>query len=220
MKNFSLVLVLLLSVTLNAQDLLKTELFEVDVVMKYQSQIELTENQRESIKKIHSTHLADFNSAKWDLDAEMVTLNTFLVASKVNETEALQQMKIVTDLETQLKMTRLEMLVQVKNKLSEVQQTKLKELRTESDVKPTSFVTTINDGQKIKLQVSKSKNSKLDPLYVIIDNNGERQVNKLSVNTLDADNIESVNVLKGASAKKAYGKNGENGVVVIKLKQH
>ena len=173
----------------------------------------------ENIKKIHSTHISDFNNTKWDLATEMETLNALLEEPKVNENKALQQMKLVTDMENQLKMTRLEMLIKVKNELSEAQQKKLKSVRTENDLKPTSLITTINDGQKIKFQVGKSSDPDKEPLYVILDNNGEKTVNKVYMSSLDPDNIESVNVLKGKSAKTAYGKKGKNGVIVIRLKQ-
>ena len=55
-----------------------------------------------------------------------------------------------------------------------------------------------------------------NPLFVI---NG-KIVKKDAIVDLDPNNIESVNVLKGASAKKKYGKKGKNGVVEITLKKN
>ena len=40
-----------------------------------------------------------------------------------------------------------------------------------------------------------------------------------TVNSIDPDNIESVNVLKGGQALKKYGEKGRNGVIEITLKK-
>lgn len=54
-----------------------------------------------------------------------------------------------------------------------------------------------------------------DPLFVI---NGKIK-ESASVESLDPDNIESMNVLKGEKAKEKYGKDAVNGVVEITTKQ-
>lgn len=51
---------------------------------------------------------------------------------------------------------------------------------------------------------------------IIIDG---KEVPYKKLKKLDTNKIESINVLKGASAKKLYGKKGENGVLVITTKK-
>jgi hypothetical protein len=53
-----------------------------------------------------------------------------------------------------------------------------------------------------------------DPLYIL---NG-KEISKDEMIQLDPNTIESVSVLKEDAAKKAYGKKGKNGVIVIKTK--
>jgi len=219
MKKLSILLLSFMCATLFAQESLQSELFDVDVVMKYQSEIELSKSQRESIKQIHQSHISNFNSAKWDLDAEMVALNGLLVESKVNESATLKQMKVVTDLENSMKMIRLEMLIKIKNELSETQQSKLKSLRTDIDLRPLKVITDINDGHKVKLQISGAKTEGQTPLYIIKSKYGDEVIDGNKVSRLKPDEIESVSVLKGKSAQTVYGYRGKNGVVVITLKQ-
>ena len=59
-----------------------------------------------------------------------------------------------------------------------------------------------------------SKSTAPKPLYIV---DGKEYNNELD--NLDPKNIESINVLKGETATKKYGKKGENGVVEITLKK-
>jgi TonB-dependent SusC/RagA subfamily outer membrane receptor len=52
---------------------------------------------------------------------------------------------------------------------------------------------------------------------IIID--GKEAGEDINLDSLDPNTIESINVLKGPSAEKAYGEKGKNGVVVITLKK-
>ena len=54
------------------------------------------------------------------------------------------------------------------------------------------------------------------PLIIIDGKEAEEAVN---LDSLDPNTIESINVLKGPSAEKAYGEKGKNGVVEITLKK-
>jgi hypothetical protein len=53
---------------------------------------------------------------------------------------------------------------------------------------------------------------------IIID--GKEAEDGVDLDTLDPNTIESINVLKGPSAEKAYGEKGKNGVVEITLKKN
>jgi bla regulator protein BlaR1 len=52
---------------------------------------------------------------------------------------------------------------------------------------------------------------------IIID--GKEAEDGVDLDTLNPNTIESINVLKGPSAEKAYGEKGKNGVVEITLKK-
>ena len=158
-------LIFMFNLTLAQNDYQK-ELFTPEVVMKYQSKINLSEKQRSNIKDIHKNLSATFSNLKWDLSAEKETLNDLLKSSKINKKASLAQMEKVTALENQLKKMQLELLVNVKNELSEDQQKQLKELRTSSDIKPVNIITGVNDNQKIKFQVSKNSGEDY-PVFII-----------------------------------------------------
>ena len=56
-----------------------------------------------------------------------------------------------------------------------------------------------------------------DQPLIIID--GKEAGQAINLDSLDPNTIESINVLKGPSAEKAYGEKGKNGVVEITLKK-
>ena len=56
-----------------------------------------------------------------------------------------------------------------------------------------------------------------DQPLIIID--GKEAGEAINLDSLDPNTIESINVLKGPSAEKAYGEKGKNGVVEITLKK-
>lgn len=217
-KLFLLVSLLMFGIAGLAQDALTTELFSADNIMKYQTEINLTESQSAAIKEHYNNGNKNFSDAKWKLSAEKAKLDKMLKASKVDESAAMAQMTKVTQLEQEVKMSRLQTLVKIKNELSEDQQAKLKEMITDKDRKAFYIATDINDEKKVKLQVSGSKKSGPSPLYIIKNKTGDREVTNAVISDLDPDNIESLVVLKGDSAIKLYGSKGKNGVIEIKLK--
>ena len=121
MNKLFILLLSLVNFTLMSQEALKTELFEVDLIMKYQTDISLSETQKNNIKKVHEGHFATFNSAKWELEAQMKKLNGMIGESRINESATLKQMAVVNDLEDLMKRIRLEMLIRIKNELTSTQ---------------------------------------------------------------------------------------------------
>ena len=219
MKKQLLILLFLASGSLFtfAQDTFQKELFSADVALKYRSDIGLSSTQVDAIKDIHASHSEEFNSIKWDLDAELVALNKLLKSAKVDKSASMAQMEKVMTLEDQLKRIRLDMLISIKNELTETQQNKLKTLRTDSDMQGISLITPINENPRVLLKVDGTKKEGGQPLYIIKDKKGERRVTK--IDNIDPDSIKSINVIKGEAAIKLYGKDGKNGVVEIHLKK-
>lgn len=205
-----------------AQDAFQNELFAAETVLKYRSELELSEAQVKKIKKIYNDNISVFNSTKWDLDAIQVDLNKLISENKVDEKAALSKMDEITKLEQKLKSQRLKMLIKIKNELTEEQQTKLKKLRKTTDLSTFKLTTPISEDPRIVLRGGASKDGK-SPLYIIIDKKGEKKIinGEAEKGLLDVspDNIESVNIIKGKAATTTYGQDGKNGVVVIKLKE-
>jgi hypothetical protein len=211
-KPFLLTLVLFLAIGAQAQDVFNSELYSSDLVLRNRSEIGLSDKQVEKVKSIYNKKIAEFNSLKWDLDAEMESLKKTLQETHVNSKAALERMKIVSALEEKLKLMKLETLIDIKNELTESQQNKLTTLKEDKgsfNIKP------ISENPRIVIRGAKGKNA-AKPLYYVIDKNGERRVN--DIENIKPDNIESMNGFKGESAIKTYGKAGENGVIVIKMK--
>ncbi|WP_299675728.1 TonB-dependent receptor plug domain-containing protein [uncultured Dokdonia sp.] len=208
--------------SISAQDVFQSELFAAETVLKYRSELELSETQVSTIKEIYNDNISLFNSTKWDLDAMQVDLNKLISESKVDEKTALAAMDKISAMEQKLKSQRLKMLIKIKNELTPNQQSKLKELRKDDDISTFKLTTPISKDPRIVLRGGSSKDGKT-PMYVIIDQKGEKKlVNgeaQKGLLGISPDNIESVNIIKGKAATTAYGKDGKNGVVVIKLKQ-
>lgn len=205
-----------------AQDTFQSELFAADTVLKYRSDLELTDDQVRIIKKIYNDNISVFNTTKWDLDALQVDLNKLISESNVDEKTALAKMEEISKLEQKLKSQRLKMLIKIKNELTESQQNTLKKLREDDDLSIFKLTTPISEDPRIVIRGSATKDGK-NPMYVIVDKNGETKhldgnAFKKSVNKISPDNIESVNVIKGQAAITKYGKDGKNGVIIIKLK--
>ncbi len=56
------------------------------------------------------------------------------------------------------------------------------------------------------------------PLYMLDTKDGMKEFKDLS--KINPNDIESINVIKDASAINAFGEKGKNGVIVIKLKEN
>ena len=218
MKKILIVLALITSGTsVVAQDIFQKALFSADMVLKYSTEIGLSDEKVTKVKKIYSDHIAEFNFMKWDLDKKLVRLNTYLSSPKVNEQSSLEQMEKVMSLEEELKRIRLRMLIKIKNELSESQQEQLKDLRTENDMKGSGLIIPINISPQLIIKGSGALSGD-KPLFIIKDKKGERIVSDKVFKDLKTSNIESVHVIKGKQAIKLYGENGKNGVVVVQIK--
>ena len=119
-----------------------------------------------------------------------------------------------------MKMTKMEMLIKIKNTLTASQQEKLRDLRGTKEFKNINLTTSINDNQRIKLQVGKAVGDGPNPLYIIKDKKGDKEVTSGYMKNINPKRIESIEVLKGESAEKAYGYKGKDGVIVIKMKKN
>jgi len=100
-----------------------------DVVMKYQAEIGLEDQQRQSIKELIQKAQSKFIDAQFDLQAAGQKLQQLLAVPRPDEKQVLAQADKVMGLEHDVKKAQLTLLVRIKNVLTEAQQSKLDELR-------------------------------------------------------------------------------------------
>lgn len=231
MKKILILLLFLCAGFVQAQDIFKMKLYSTDNLMEVREEIGLTDAQVAKVKKLHSENAGSFSTLKWDLDEATTKLRKMLEQPKIDQTAVSKQMDEVLRLENQMKKTQLNTMVSIKNELTPEQITKLEERKvltvgkasaisgssvqviSGSGVATVNGLTTTTTSPKIAVSVAGSGNQ---PLYYIETKSGLKKVDSLE--GFEANNIESINVLKGDEATKKYGVAGENGVIVIKLK--
>lgn len=223
MKKLILIFLLVGLGKLNAQDLFQQKLFSADLILKHKTEIGLTSEVEGQIKKIYNEHIVSFNTLKWDLDEEMVNMSKLLSLDKVDLAAANSQMKSILATENKLKTMKFEMMVTLKNLLNAEQEKQLMALKSEGQDNPFDFTTSLNENPRVSVKV-KGKIDSSEILFVIKDAKGKTtqfksKSDSKAIKDIDPNKIESISVLKGESAIEAYGKEGENGVVIIVLKK-
>jgi len=216
MKNHIITaLFILVAYTLTAQDIYKDALYTSESVLKFGKEIGLSDSQTAKIKELYKQNTTEFKELKEELNQAQDSLRELLNNSQVDEGASLKKLGRINELERKLKYVRLQMLIRIKNEISDTQQQEL-EKALQKDGDSWSFNTSDQKDTRIVIKGNASKTG-VQPLYIV----DGRVVKDFNVKTelLDPDKIESVNVLKGQSATSLYGKEGENGVIVIKLKK-
>ena len=104
------------------------ELFPPQLIMRHQSDIGLTDAQRQAITKEMAAAQADVLDVRWKLEEKTAALTKLLAAEKIDETAALAAADEVLKLEERLKRVRLGLMIRVKNQLTAAQQESLKKL--------------------------------------------------------------------------------------------
>jgi hypothetical protein len=202
-----------------AQDIFKEYLFSVDHILEHRVALVLSEEQEKQIRQLHNNSIPEFNNMKWDLDAEVVRLTEMISKSSVEVSASVEQLEKILRMENQVKVLKMQTLLEIKNVLSPDQQDLLMEL-DDGETDTYTFISSVNEDPRVTIRVSgyadKSKNE--EPLFVIDYGNRVEEVAKVPKN-ISPDDIKSIEVLKGESARKIYGDKGKNGVVVIKLKE-
>jgi Spy/CpxP family protein refolding chaperone len=104
------------------------ELFPPQLIMRHQSDIGLTDAQRQAITKEMAAAQADVLDVRWKLEEKTAALTRLLSAEKIDEPAALAAADEVLALEERLKRVRLGLMIRVKNQLTPAQQASLKKL--------------------------------------------------------------------------------------------
>jgi TonB-dependent SusC/RagA subfamily outer membrane receptor len=186
-------------------------------VLKYREEAGLSADQVEKIKSIYNGELPAYNSKKWDLDAMMVKLEQLISQRNIDAQAADAQLEKCLALETEIKKMKLAMLLKVKNQLTPAQQAKLDAHKSEF-VSEKSITASLNDNQRVSVQLKHGADPKAKPMYVIIDGTETKILDDIP-SSLKSGDIERMEVLKGTTAADIYGKRGENGVIIITVKK-
>jgi len=112
-----------------SQDEMKENIYPPALVIRYKSNINLTPEQEEFIKQTYNESQQKFNNLKWEISDAKVSLNEALSASKVNKNLAIGHLEDLLELERKIKVLRMDLYIEVKNKLTKQQQQKLDEMR-------------------------------------------------------------------------------------------
>ena len=230
MKKTLIFLFCLLAGVTQAQDIFKMKTYSTDNLMELRDEIELSEAQVAKIKKLHADNAGSFSTLKWDLDEATAKLKKMLEQPRIDPVAVSKQMDDVLRLENQMKKTQLNTMVSIKNELTPEQITKLEDRRvivvgkaasvsgSQVQVISGSGIASVNGAVTTtspKIAVSVNGNGK-QPVFYIETKSGLKKVTSLE--NVDPNSIESMSVLKGDEAVKLYGAEGENGVIVVKLK--
>ena len=107
-------------------DTMDEHFFPPELVMKHQRKIDLTPEQRETIKTAALTAQATFTDIQWQLHDEMETMKDLVKEKQVDEQRVLDQLETILNLEREIKRAHLTLMIRIKNTLTPEQQLSLK----------------------------------------------------------------------------------------------
>jgi Spy/CpxP family protein refolding chaperone len=109
-------------------DPLAQNLFPPEMVMQHRQEIGLTDEQHNAIRQELRKASTRFNELQFQMEDEMEAMQKLTKASTVDEQKVLAELDKILNIEREIKRTQLQLSVRIKNKLTEEQQTKLREL--------------------------------------------------------------------------------------------
>jgi len=112
------------------------ELFVPEQVMRYQTEIGLTDAQRNAISEAMAEAQKKLVELQWQFESAQKKLADALAAPNIDESAAAAQADQVMNLELQMKKTHLALLVKIKNTLTPEQQAKLRQVRGKEPPRP------------------------------------------------------------------------------------
>jgi hypothetical protein len=104
-------------------------LFPPELIMQHQSRLRMRDVQRDSILREISRLQATATQAQWQIADESTQLNELLGRDRVSESEVLARADRMMSFETSVKRAQLQMLVRIRNLLTEEQREILRTLR-------------------------------------------------------------------------------------------
>ncbi|MEI8293652.1 MAG: periplasmic heavy metal sensor [bacterium] len=112
-----------------AGDKMSRAFFPPELVMRNQTSIGLTADQRSAIREEMRQTMPRFTELQWQLGAEEEALDALVRADRQDEKQILGQFDKLLQVESELKRVQLGMFVRIKSILTPEQQDKLRELK-------------------------------------------------------------------------------------------
>ncbi|HUF51638.1 MAG TPA: hypothetical protein VMN60_12425 [Longimicrobiales bacterium] len=109
-------------------DPLANAFFPPELVMQHQQRIGLTGEQRAAIIRAIQEAQPRFIEAQWQLEPETAALADMVKGPRVDQQRLLQQIDRILEIERRIKRSQIELLVAIKNQLTEEQQAELARL--------------------------------------------------------------------------------------------
>ena len=103
--------------------------FPPELVMQHQSEIGLSDAQRAALTSAIQQAQAKFMDGQWKLSAEGEKMGRLLQNTQVDETQVLDEVDRILNLEREIKKAQVSLMVRIKNTLTAPQQAKLAEIR-------------------------------------------------------------------------------------------
>ena len=107
--------------------------FPPELVMQHQSEIGLSDTQRAALTSAIQQAQAKFMDGQWKLSAEGEKMGRLLQGTQVDETQVLDEVDRILNLEREIKKAQVSLMVRIKNTLTAPQQAKLAEIRGVKD---------------------------------------------------------------------------------------
>ncbi len=211
MKIALFILALCLSPWLFAQDVFQQSLFTADFILKHQETIGLSNRQEGRIQSIHNDNQSLFTKVRTELNQATESLRVLLNEETTNTSMIGAQMDKVLSIENELKRMQLQTLLALRNELNRDQLALLKSLRKDE----TTDGLAVQGSELISIR-SEGTASKNAPAYYI-EQEG-KMIRIKNIEAIQPSDIQSISVLKGASAVAQFGDEGRNGVILITLK--
>jgi Spy/CpxP family protein refolding chaperone len=104
-------------------------IFPPSLIMRHETEIGLTDAQRDAITKQMEDAQKSLVSSQWDVERESQKLSKLLEPPHIDDAAALTQVDRLMKAEEKLKKAHLTLLIQIKNILTPAQQEKLRQLR-------------------------------------------------------------------------------------------
>lgn len=193
------------------QDVFQEFLFPGEFILNNKESINLTPRQEGLIKAIHNENQSSFSQKRQALQQENEQLRIMLDAEKAEPSLIYAQLDRVLAKENELKKMQFITLLTMRSHLNSKQVAQLKVLKQADSSSGLSR----QNNEVVSIR-AKGADSGKPPVYYISYKGKYHRITDL--NSLEPLNLESITVLKGEAAIEKFGSEGNNGAIIIILK--
>jgi hypothetical protein len=198
-----------------SQDIFKGSFYDVDLILKHADEIQLNVKQAEEIKMIYQSGHGLFTEKKQELAKIEKRVKEKLGGAEIEKEEAVELLDHMLTLENEIKRLKLSTLIDIKNTLTEEQQSMLdtynhREPRFESEL-------LFSDEYKVLFSDNNVFGYGAAPLIFLKSGNEMIKVARSQLGRINPNDIEAIEVFKKPAAADQFGTDGKNGVLVIAI---